>query len=401
MRILFLTGRLPYPPNRGDRLRAYHFLRVLSQEHQVTLLSFIADERETGNIGPLRPYCDDIQLVHRGQWQSKLGAAMNFWRPLPLQSLYYRSQVMQQAVSSILARRRFDAVYVHLFRMAQYIGNRSSLYRILDLTDAVSGELRRSMPYQSLLWRTIYRVELPRIIRYEKQVMQNFDETWLISEAEKRFLLRDREVAGTELVIIPNGIDTERFRPSGPPVHQPVLIFVGHMSVLHNVDAAEHLVHDILPLVRASVPDARLHLVGAEPSDRVLRLGKVPGVQVFGHVNDLNAGLSGAAVFAAPLRFAAGIQNKVLEAMAAGLPVVTTSVVNEGLQADAGRHLIVADDPAAFAAAVVALLHDAERRQTLGRLGRDFVRTNYRWEDILERMKTIEQRVRLAHPGSR
>lgn len=124
MRILFLTARLPYPPTRGDRLRAYHFLRVLSREHRLTLLSFIGNEHEAGNLNPLRAFCEDIQLVHRPPWQSTLSAAAGLWRPLPLQALYYRSPVMQGAIDRLLAREAFDAVYVHLFRMAQYVSGR-------------------------------------------------------------------------------------------------------------------------------------------------------------------------------------------------------------------------------------------------------------------------------------
>jgi sugar transferase (PEP-CTERM/EpsH1 system associated) len=393
MRILFLTGRLPYPPNRGDRLRAYHFLRVLSREHSITLLSFVADDRETGNVGPLRQFCQDIQLIHRSPWQSKVSTSLNIWRPLPLQLLYYHSPVMQGAVNRLLARREFDAVYVHLFRMAQYVAQVKQPLRILDLTDAISGEIRRSLPYRTPLWRIIYRMELPRIVRYERAIVRRFDETWVISEAERR-LLADESTANVH--IVPNGVDAQRYRPAGVVVHSPTLLFVGHMGVFHNVDAAEYLVKDVLPLVRQSIPAAELNLVGAEPAAHVRRLAKVSGVRVPGHVSDLNAELNRAAVFVAPLRFSAGIQNKVLEAMAAGLPVVTTSDVNSGLQAEDGRHLIVADEPAQMAAAIVSLLGDPDARRRIGREGRAFVLRRFRWEDVLDRMNTIERQSR-AH----
>jgi len=393
MRILFLTGRLPAPPNRGDRLRAYHFLRVLSREHRITLLSFIADDRETGNIGPLRPFCEDIQLVHRGRWQATTATALNVWRRMPFQSLYFRSSVMQGAVDNLLARRQFDAVYVHLFRMAQYVAARRRPYRILDLTDAISSEIERSLPYRDPKWRLIYRLELPRIRRYERDIVRRFDETWLISPAERSYIFPDGPDDRT--FVVPNGVDTVRFHPSGHGRNEPALIFVGHMGVFHNIDAAEHLAADILPRVRAAVPRARLSLVDAEPAPAVRALAALPGVSVPGHVSDLNAALNDAAVFVAPLRFAAGIQNKVLEAMAAGLPVVTTSYVNQGLEAEAGQHLLVADEPAALAEAVVGLLRDPGARRRLGQNGRDFVLQRYRWEDVLDRMKVIEQKLGL------
>ena len=391
MRLLFLTSRLPYPPNRGDRLRVYNFLRVLAREHEITLLSFIGDSRETGNVGPLRAYCDDIQLIHRGEWPSVAATALNAWRPLPFQSLYYRSTVMQEAVDRLIARRHFDAAYVHLFRMAQFVDRHKGLYRILDLTDAISSEIERSLPYRDQKWRMVYRRELPRTRRYEREIVRRFDETWLISEAERQQLLGSG--ADDRLLVVPNGVDSERYRPSGRANDDPALIFVGHMGVFHNVDAAEYLARDLLPQIRASVPAARLALVGAEPAAAVMALNGLPGVRVSGHVADLNTALNEAAVFVAPLRFAAGIQNKVLEAMAAGLPVVTTSYVNNGLQAIDGQHLIIADEPETFVTAVVNLLSDRAYRRRLSHAGREYVLSRYRWEEVAEQMNRIEQNI--------
>lgn len=391
MRILFLTARLPYPPTRGDRLRAYHFLRVLSREHQITLLSFIAAESESANVAHLRPFCTDIHLVHRTPWQSQISAGLNFWRPLPLQSLYYRSGVMREAVNRLLDRQRFDAIYVHLFRMAQYVSNRFAPFRILDLTDAISQEVVRSLPYLTPLWRLVYRLELPRIARYEQEITRRFDQTWLISEADRQALLPAS--ASDTVRVVHNGVDIERYRPGARGPVSPVLAFVGHMSVFHNVDAAEFLVHEIMPLVRKEVPAVQVRIIGDDPSPRVRQLDEVPGVTVAGHVVDLNAALNQAAVFVAPLRFAAGIQNKVLEAMAAGLPVVTTSYVNYGTEAENGRHLIVADDAHTTATAVIELLKDPSKRERIGREGRDFVIHRYRWEDILDHMRNIENQI--------
>lgn len=391
MRILFITARLPYPPTRGDRLRAYHFLRVLSREHQITLLSFIADESESANVAHLRPFCANIHLIHRSIWQSQVATGFNFWRPLPLQSLYFRSPIMEKAVSRLLDRRQFDVIYVHLFRMAQYVSQRQSPFRILDLTDAISQEVSRSLPYLSPFWRLVYRIELPRIARYEQTIPRQFDQTWLISEADRQALLPAG--AADNIRVVHNGVDIERYRPATRGPVSPVLAFVGHMSVFHNVDAVEFLVQEILPVVREKIPGVQVRIIGDDPSPRVRQLAALPGVTVVGHVVDLNAALNQAAIFVAPLRFAAGIQNKVLEAMAAGLPVITTSYVNDGAEAENGRHLIVADDAHSAAAAILELLNDPAKREELGRAGRDFVMHRYRWEDVLDQMQAIETQI--------
>jgi sugar transferase (PEP-CTERM/EpsH1 system associated) len=391
MRILCLTSRLPYPPNRGDRLRAFHFIEHLSREHELTLISFISNESQREHAASLRPYCEDVQVVLMKRYQSIATVAGNLWRRQPLQALYYRSSAMRRRVDAILAMKTFDAAYVHLFRMAPYVAYHPELYRVVDLTDVISREIRRSLDYRDPISRLIYRFERPRIQRYERWVAETFEETWLISKADWAALAADSPQANIRVVA--NGIDTEQFHPTGESSRPNSLVFVGHMGVPHNVDAARYLVQDILPLVRREIPDANLRLVGANPVLNVQRLARAPGVTVTGFVPDLNAALNRSAVFVAPLRFAAGVQNKVLEAMAAARPVVTTSLVNEGLRADPGRHLLIADDPGTTARQIITLLRDQQLRREIGQAALAFVEQKYTWEHAVERMRVIEARV--------
>lgn len=392
MRILCLTSRLPYPPNRGDRLRAFHFLEHLSAEHELSLASFIASEEERQHAAALGQYCHQVRMVPMSPRRSVASVAWNVWRREPLQALYYRSRTMSRLVAGMMAETDFHAAYIHLFRMAPYLAAHADLYRIVDLTDAISKEIRRSLPYRGPASRLLYRLEGPRIARYECQVARHFEETWLISEADRRHLAA--ACPGANLQVVPNGVDTDHFRPTDEPPEPHSLIFVGHMGVLHNVDAARYLVGQVLPLVRQQVPDCKLYVVGANPIPEVQHLGQVPGVVVTGFVSDLNAYLNRAAVFVAPLRFAAGVQNKVLEAMAAGRPVVTTNTINAGLGGTPGRDLLVADNAEVMAAEVVRLLGDDRRREQVGRAGRQFVQRRYSWQHAVRRMAVIEQMLR-------
>ncbi|MCL7455117.1 MAG: glycosyltransferase, partial [Anaerolineae bacterium] len=312
----------------------------------------------------------------------------NLWRREPLQALYYRSRAMARLVAETVSSGDFQATYVHLFRMAPYVAGYPELYRIVDLTDVISKEIGLSLPYRGLASRLVYRVEGPRIARYECWVARHFEEAWLISQADHDILAA--ACPGANIQVVPNGVDTQHFRPLGIPAVQNRLILVGHMGVFHNIDAAHYLVRDILPLVRQGVPGCSLQIVGAHPDPSVEMLGREPGVTVTGFVPDLNEYLNRAAVFAAPLRFSAGVQNKVLEAMAAGRPVVTTSPVSEGLGSMPGRDLLVGDEAQAFAAQVLRLLTDEQRREELGRAGRAFVRSNYSWAFAVERVKAVE-----------
>ncbi len=387
MHILFLTSRLPYPPNRGDRLRAFHFLRRLSEDHEIHLVSFIASDSEREQISALAPFCKSVQVVLMPPVRSALAVLLNFWRPYPLQALYYRHPAMERLVNKTLRTIPIDLAYIHLFRMAPYPADHPEVYRIVDLTDVISREVRRSMPYRGSLSRLIYALEGPRITRYERRVPPAFEETWLISNADRQALAE--ACPGANIQTVTNGVDTDRFFPLLADPEPDRLIFVGHMGVFHNIDAAAFLAETILPLIRRQRPDCQLTLAGAAPVPRVQNLGRLPGVTVTGFVPDLNAELNRAMVFAAPLRFAAGVQNKVLEAMAAGVPVVTSPVVNEGVGAQAGREILLAADPEGFADQVVRLLQAPSEARAIGEAGRLFVLENFNWENPRNRVKEI------------
>lgn len=392
MKILCLTPRLPFPPDRGDRLRAFNILKRLGGEHELHLLSFIASDAERQHAAALEPFCRSVQVVPLSPRRSAATVALNAWRRLPLQALYYRSAAMQRAVNETLRWQHFDAVYVHLFRMAPYLDGRRDLYRIVDLTDVISSELARSMAYRGAVSRLVYGIERPRIARYEREVAQRFEEVWLVSDHDRQLLAA--ECPDASIRVVPNGVDFAAFYPTGQPAEPNSLLFTGHMRVFHNIDAATFLVQEILPLVRQEIPDCTLILAGADPGPEVQALASQAGVTVSGFVPDLNAALNKAAVFVAPLRFAAGVQNKALEAMAAGRPVVTTSLVNQGLGAQPGRDLLIADDAGTIANQIVALLHDAGMRERIGQAGREFVKSQFSWDVVAQRVHSIEAQLR-------
>lgn len=389
MRILFLTPRLPYPPNRGDRLRAFHFIEHLSQEHELTLVSFIADESEREYLASLEAYCQDVHVIQMSLRLSATTAGFNVWRREPLQVLYYRSKAMHRLVDELTATTSFDAAYVHLFRMAPFMVDHPELYRIVDLTDVISQEIDLSLPYRGFLSRLVYQMEKPRIARYERWVARTFEEAWLISRADQQLLVP--HCPGANIQVVSNGVDLDQFHPTGQTPQPNSLIFVGHLRVFHNIDAATYLVQDILPLVQQQVPDCTLQLVGADPDPIVVQFGRDPAVAVTGYVPDLNEHLNRCTVFVAPLRFAAGIQNKVLEAMASGRPVVTTSLINQGLGAWPDHDILIADDAKAMAEQIVSLLRDEGLRERIGRRGRQFVERNFTWNHVMERMRIIEE----------
>lgn len=397
MKLLFLTSRLPWPPNRGDRIRTYHLLKQLSEDYEITLVSFYSKQSELDGSEALKKLCDEVHFVFYPFWQSILSTLIGFWRGTPLQVEYYRSRKMERLIAQLLENTNFSAVYLHLFRMVPYLAKNPEYYRIVDLTDAISQEILKSLPYRSLISRVIHKVEFRRIARYECEVAAWADECWLISKRDKQFIFDNCNT--NNLIVIPNGVNMQIFSPNEGSSKKFDLIFVGNLDVYHNVDALNFLILEIFPLIRQDLPDCKLALVGAGQGKGITNLKQLPGISYLGYVGDLNAVLNSAKIFIAPLRFSAGIQNKVLEAMAAAIPVLSTNEIALSLGADPGKHLMTAEGAIDFSKEALTLLNRTEFRVKIGHAGRQFVGQNFSWRAAGERMKIIKSNLEtIEHP---
>jgi len=383
MRVLFLTSRMPYPAIGGDRNRVFHFIQALAESgHEVHLLTFDTAffSRSAESTTPLTRFVASMRVVRLPPVVSAMRAAAGLWGPLPLQASYYDSNRMRRLVKDTLARVRPDLVYTHLFRMAPYalaeIREHPAAW-VLDLTDVVSSEIARSLEYRAGLNRWIYREEGRRIERYERHVAPLFDRCWVVGDREARVLAAMAPSARIE--VVPIGVDGNGASSATKHPREPAtILFYGYQKIFHNRDAALLLARDIFPLVRAAVPHAVLEIAG-KSSDS---LGGVrgEGIRYLGYLDDPRTAFSRATVFAAPHRFAAGVQTKVLQALDAGLPVVTTPLVREGLEPIPADLLRVGRTPEEIAAEIVALIRDPALAAELGARGRDWVRSRFRWD---------------------
>ena len=386
MRILFLTSRLPFPPHRGDRVRTYNFLKRLSRDHDVHLISFIESNQEMEHLPALEPLCkvETVLLNRRASFINMLRHAASI---LPFQVLYYRSPEMQRKVERCVRDVKFDLIYTHLFRMVPFSPKSSGAIRILDLTDCISRELRASLPYRPRLLRLPLRMEIERIRHYEGEVSSQFDEVWTISDSDRDAIIESNPNAKIE--VVPNGVDSSLF-DCRPERGGNRVGFLGNFSVPHNIDAANFLASEIMPRVLKTLPDATLELIGHGVTGDVRRLDRNNNTVVTGPVEKLSDGLGGLTLFVSPLRFSAGIQNKIIEAMAAGVPVLTTSFGNWGLRAEPDKEIVIRDDPDQFADAVISLLQDPDRAARLGENGRSFVRSRFSWESVADRVAAFD-----------
>ena len=401
MRILFLTSRMPSPPVGGDRHRVYHILRTAAEAgHRIDLVTFDDGRSDAGALEPLRRLTSSLEVVTMPKFASWWMAARALPSRVPLQAAYYRSDEMSRRVARAFDEASPDAVYTHLFRMAPYAlaeQTRRDARWILDLTDVISAGIARSLPFRRGFQRWLYHVEGSRIARYESEIAPRFDECWVISEAEARALTRLAPRASVR--VVPIGFEPER-GVTTIARERTRLLFFGNHDVLHNVDAARFLATEVLPIVRESVPEATLDIAGKN-SNVVESLARRPGVRVLGFVPDLDRELSCASLFVAPHRFAAGVQTKVLQALGAGVPVVTTPVVLQGLAPAPDDIVRVGSDAASIAAEIVALLRDPVEAAALGRRGRAWATGRFSWRESLEAFERLAPAHELASRASR
>ena len=389
MNILFLCHRLPYPPQRGGKIRPFNMIRHLAVSHEVTVatLARTADELAAGQ--ELHRYCHDLHVARISKPAGWARFALYGMSAAPVTFGYFYSPELARTVQRLLDTRGFDAIVVHCSSMGPYVAGHPGCRKVMDFGDADSEkwlEYGRTAPFPL---SQAFRLEGRKVRRYEAWLGRQFDACSVNAPRERAVLAA---YVHAPIHVIPNGVDLEYFEPSRPSGRGYVpnrIVFTGNMSYRPNVDAVQHLVTAVLPRIRREIPDVQLCIVGMDPTPAVRRLADGDRVVVTGRVDDVRPYFDSAAVAVAPLRVARGLQNKVLEAMAMRVPVVASPAAFEGISAVAGRDLLVAAGPTAFSRAVVTLLRDPAARERYAAAGRTCVDTNHNWSRLLQRLEAL------------
>jgi polysaccharide biosynthesis protein PslH len=378
LRILFICHRLPYPPNRGGKIRPFHMIQHLSRNHAVTVASLAASDeelRQGAGLADLNVKVIAEVLPPVARWRQAVTALPT---GAPSSAAYFWSARLRRRVLQAAGEGPFDLVMVHCAFVGPYADDIAAKLKILDFGDMDSAKWATYARHRGLPLSLGYALESRKLRRLEARLAARFDRITVTTRGEGdtfRALDVDRPFR-----VIPNGVDTSYFKPRPDPGPEGrTLVFLGRMDYFPNVDGVRWFVSDVWPRVQRQLPDARLRIVGSSPVAAIRRLADLPGVTVTGSVPDVRPHLQDAAVSLAPLRIARGTQNKILESMAMGLPVVATSAAAAGIQAQPGRHLLAADDATAFADCVVGLLTDQTRRQDLARTAQQEVLSAHDW----------------------
>ena len=388
MRILFLCHRLPYPPKRGGKIRPFNMIRHLSRRHEVTVATVARSAAEVAEGQDLRKYCHELHVgqipTYAGWGRFGLYTATTY----PATFGYFYSPALDRTVQTLLATRDFEAIFVHCSSMGPYVARHRGCRKMLDYGDADSEkwlEYARASRFPLSLG---FALEGRKVRRYERWLAEGFDACSVNAP-------REREVLGQyvdkPIHVFPNGVDLDYFRPQreGGPASPARVVFTGNMSYKPNVEAVGDFVSRILPRVWARRPETEFYIVGMDPSPAVRRLADGRRIVVTGRVDDVRPYFDAATVAVAPLRIARGLQNKVLEAMAMRVPVVASPAAFNGINAEAGRDVLVADDPESFSRGVVSLLDDPLLRDRHAAAARTCVERNHDWARILNGLERL------------
>jgi sugar transferase (PEP-CTERM/EpsH1 system associated) len=379
--ILFLTHRVPFPPNKGDKIRTFHQLEHLAARHNVYCACFVDRPADEVNAIALRQWCKGVIAVPWNRRVAIRRAAMSVLKGRSLTCASYDDSAMWRYLREWAREIPFDVVTAFSACMAPYAWAFPAKRRVLDLCDIDSQKWLDYADDTSFPLSAAYRTERRRLGAFERRCVDHFDATIVATDRERGLI--DPEKNQRTLHVVPNGVYLPALAPEPPSANAPIVTFVGAMDYRPNVEGVIWFIRCIWPHVMRTVPNAKFAIVGANPVPRILQLSKCEGVIVTGEVPDVQTHLRSSRVVIAPMPIVRGIPNKVLEAMSQARPVVGTSGVAAALCAQSGRHLLIGDSPAAFIDGVVGLLTQGTQCDRIAAAGYRFVAAHYQWEELL------------------
>lgn len=402
--LLFLCHRIPYPPNKGDKIRSFHLLAFLARHYRIFLGSFVDDPEDWQYRGKLESLCEQVHLVDLNPRLARLRSLTGLLSGSPLSCVYYRSRSLDRWVDRVIDEFSIDKAIVYSSAMAQFLmDDRGRLRRkVIDFVDVDSDKWRQYAETHPGPLRWIYAREAKRLLEFDREVALRFDASLFVCEAEAALFRRLVPEAKDRIGHYDNGVDLDYFSPAGEfpnpfPGNSKALVFTGAMDYWPNEDAVTWFSEEVFPQLRTSAPDLAFYIVGSRPTERVRKLAEREGVIVTGRVADVRPYLKHALAAVAPMRVARGIQNKVLEGMAMQRPVIVSPEGLEGIEATDGREVLLAREPADYVRHVKTLL--AGEYPEIGATARALVVSRFDWSQTLPRVEQVLEGASPAEAG--
>lgn len=392
--LLYLVHRIPYPPNKGDKLRSFHLLQYLCEHYSVHLGTFVDYVEDWQYVDTLKSMCASVHAERIHPARGRLASLRGLFTGEALSLPYYRSAGMREWVSGTVKQYDIRQSLVFCSTMAQYVEGFDDLHVVTDFVDVDSAKWTRYAQERRGLMAWLYAREGRRLADFEAQVARKSVASVLVSEAEAELFRGVAPDMRERIHAIGNGVDAQRFSPAHPfcspyPDSEQAIVFTGAMDYWPNIDAVCSFADEIWPAIMARNPAACFYIVGMNPAETVRALATRPGIRVTGTVPDVRPWLRFAKAVVAPLRVARGVQNKILEAMAMAKPVIASSACAVGIDAERGSEFLVAADTAEWVSQLEALLTDGARAETIGARARARILSDYSWEAHLQKFGAL------------
>lgn len=386
MRLLVLLSRVPFPLEKGDKLRAYHLVSRLARKHEVHLVCLSDTPTAPEHLEHLKRFCSSIEVVRIPRWRIILKLLAAAFSRLPVQVVYFHHQHAQRRIDAAIERIRPDHVVCQLVRTTEYVRHRYALPKTLDYMDTLSKGMERRTETAPWYLRPIFRLETRRLIRYENLMFDQFDHSMIISAQDRDYIYHPSR---NRMAVVPNGVDMEHFRPETVEKRFD-LLFTGNMNYPPNIDSVLFLVNKVLPIVRKERPETSLLVSGVDPAPSVRELARRDKlITVTGWVKDIRSSYASSRIFIAPMQIGTGLQNKLLEAMAMGIPCITSALANNAIGAAPGDEVLIGETPEDYARLAIRLLNDAQERERIAANGYAFVRERFDWERSAAEMERL------------
>ena len=385
MRIFVLLSRVPYPLEKGDKLRAFHQIKELSKKNEIILcaLNPLSNLDKQEAFSKLQPYCLSINFLDLPAHIRLWNMALTLLGSKPIQTGYFYNSKAAKEINRLIDTYKPDHLYCQFIRTTEYLIHHK-IKKTLDYQDVLSHGSKRRLSNASLISASLFKMEYRRLVDYERKVFDLFDNKTIISIPDKNLIQHDNK---KEIHVIPNGVDHSFFKPIDKEKKFDV-VFTGNMGYPPNVDAAGYLINEIMPIVWKKIPTAKVLLAGASPSRKVTNL-QSNLVVVSGWLDDIRDAYSSARVFIAPMRIGTGLQNKLLEAMSMKIPSITTPLANDALQAKDGYEILIGKDAEELSKSIIKLIEDKKTYDQLAINGYNFVHNNHSWEKATEKLHII------------
>lgn len=386
MRIFMVLSRIPYPLEKGDKLRAFYQIKELSKNNEIIL--FALDDRNVNKEEAfqfLQAYCRSVNFFDRSLFCRLINLLKAFFNGKPFQVGYFYSHRIRKKMLQLVAEYKPDHIYFQLARMAEY--NKSiDIPKTIDYQDAFSKGLQRRMKYAHFFKRLILWMEYRRMLKYEHRIFSSFDHKTIISAPDREAISHPKK---KNIQIIQNGVDFDYYQPQTCEKEFD-LIFSGNMSYPPNILGARYLIKKILPILHKNNLQVKTVLAGANPTESIKSMAS-KNITITAWVDDLRQYYAKSKVFVAPMQIGTGLQNKLLEAMSMGIPCITTPLTNQALGASHAENILIAQTATEFATQIEYLLKNPKEAERIGKKGRTFVQENYSWEKAGKKLEKIMQ----------